>query len=222
MFHLFLSSVSSVLTMSSSISTSAGKVNRWTRNATERRREQYYYEALAFSRHNINLVFDEENMKPDRHTKAPENAGIDPSTMRVSTWYQESTHEDDDPLSPPPNRERDTFTGVHWASYQVRRPIEDDGKRLEMEKDDMLPPLPQRLANSENSEDQALQKFYSNSDEMHRATSDDACTQAWFDSRRSSFPQSVRETGTNVELFIVSTYQCSICLQQYGFLSPKG
>ena len=91
--------------------------------------KQYYYEALAFSRHNINLVFDEENVKPDRHTKAPENAGIDPSTMRVSTWYQESTHEDDDPHSPPPNRVRDTFTGVD-----------------RMEKDDMLPPLPQRLA----------------------------------------------------------------------------
>ena len=45
---------------------------------------------------------------------------------------------------------------------------------------------------------------------MHRATSDDACTQAWFDYRRSSFPQSARKIGTNVELFIVSTYQCSI------------
>ena len=95
----------------------------------------------------INLVFDEENMKPDRHTKAPENAGIDSSTMRVSAWYQESTPEDEDPHSPPPNRVRDTFTGVDRASYQVGRPIEDDEERLAMEKDDTLPPLPQRLAN---------------------------------------------------------------------------
>ena len=92
-------------------------------------------------------MFDEENVKPDRDTKAQENAGIDPSTMRVSTWYQKSTREYDDPHSPPPNRVRDTFTGVDRASYQVRRPIEDDEERLAMEKDDMLPPLPQRLAN---------------------------------------------------------------------------
>ena len=90
-------------------------------------------------------MFDEENVKPDRHTKAQENAGIDPSTMRVSTWYQESTREDEDPHSPPPNRVRDTFTGVDRASYQVRRSIEHDEERLAMEKDDMLPPLPQRL-----------------------------------------------------------------------------
>ena len=47
----------------------------------------------------MNLVFDVENMKPKRLTEAPENAGIDPSTMRVSKWYQESTREDDDPHS---------------------------------------------------------------------------------------------------------------------------
>ena len=39
-------------------------------------------------------------MKLEIITKAPENAGIDPSTMRVSKWYQESTREDDDPHSP--------------------------------------------------------------------------------------------------------------------------
>ena len=34
------------------------RVNRWTRNAAQRC-EDYYYDALAFSRHNINLVFEE-------------------------------------------------------------------------------------------------------------------------------------------------------------------
>ena len=49
------------------------------------RRENLYYESLAFSRHNIELVFDEETMKPERrHTEALENFGIDPDTMKVS------------------------------------------------------------------------------------------------------------------------------------------
>ena len=75
------------------------KVNRWPKSAGQRR-EDHYYEALAFSRHNIDLVFGEENMKPEQLTKARENAGIDLSTERVSKWYQESTRKDDDPLCP--------------------------------------------------------------------------------------------------------------------------
>ena len=50
----------------------------------------------AFSRHNIDLVFDEETMKPERLTEAPENAGTDPGIMRMSKSYQETTREDDD------------------------------------------------------------------------------------------------------------------------------
>ena len=44
--------------------------------------KDYYCEALALSRHNIDLELDEETMKPERLIKAPENAGIDPSTMQ--------------------------------------------------------------------------------------------------------------------------------------------
>ena len=55
------------------------------RKAAERHRENNYYEALAFSWHN-NLVFDEENTKPEKLTDAPGNAGIDPSTMRVKKF----------------------------------------------------------------------------------------------------------------------------------------
>ena len=49
-----------------------GRVNRWTRSS-DQRLENYYYEPLALSRHNIDLVFDEEDMKPERLTEAPEN-----------------------------------------------------------------------------------------------------------------------------------------------------
>ena len=45
----------------------------------DRLREDFYHEALAFSRHSINLELDEENMKPKKATKAPENTGVDPS-----------------------------------------------------------------------------------------------------------------------------------------------
>ena len=73
----------SLVTMSSSPPSGVHRVNIWTRKAAEHRRENYYNDSLAFSRYNIYLVFDEENMKPERLTKAPENAGIDPGTMRV-------------------------------------------------------------------------------------------------------------------------------------------
>ena len=82
--------------MPSSAPNGVGRVNRWTWNSGQRL-EIYYYQALAFSQHNTDLVFDEESMKPEKLTKALENAGIDPSSMRVSTWYLEPTREDDDP-----------------------------------------------------------------------------------------------------------------------------
>ena len=49
---IFLSDSSfslSLVNMSSSNSSGAARVNRWTRKTTEQRRETYYYEALAFS-----------------------------------------------------------------------------------------------------------------------------------------------------------------------------
>ena len=54
----------SFVTMSSSEPTGFRRVNRWTENA-DQRREDYYSGALMFSRHNIDLVFDEANLKPD-------------------------------------------------------------------------------------------------------------------------------------------------------------
>ena len=52
----------------------------------DRLREDYYYEALAFSRHTIKLEFDEETMRSEKATEAPRNAGIEPSTMKMKQW----------------------------------------------------------------------------------------------------------------------------------------
>ena len=98
----------SFVTVSSSKPIGVGRVNRWTRNSAQRF-ENYYYEALAFSRHNIDLVFDEEIMKPERLTEASDDAGIDPSTMRVSTWNQDTTCEDDVAHFSPSSRADDVF-----------------------------------------------------------------------------------------------------------------
>ena len=133
-------------------------------------------------------------MKPQRLTKAPENG------------------EDDDPHSPSSNRVSD-LAGADKMSYQVRKRIENDEDKLAMKRDDMPPPWPQRLANPRIQENQALPEFHSKSDKMHRATSDDDFTQARFVYGRSVFPQSVRKTGTNEELFNVQTYQCENCLR---------
>ena len=175
-------------------------MNRWTWNSAQRL-ENYYYEALAFSQHNTDLVFDEESMKPEKLTKALENAGIDPSSMRVSTWYLEPTREDDDPYFRSSTRVSDVLTGTNRTSYQVREPIENDEERLAMKKGDMPPPLPGRVANPSIREDQALQEFHSNSDKMHRAALDDDFTHAWFDCSRSVFPQSARKTSIKVDIF---------------------
>ena len=178
-------------TMSSSLPSGVRRVNRWTRRLVERRRENYYYDALAFSRHNIDVVSDEESMKPEKLRRAPEYAGISPSTMRVSKWNQESTREDDDPHSPSLTRTCDTFTGVDWASYQVREPVENYEERLTLKRGDMLPPG--ELKNPRIREEQALQVIHSNSDKVHRPTLDDQYTQEWFDYSRSVLPQSVRK-----------------------------
>ena len=188
-----------LVTMSSSAPSGVRRVNSWTQNAKQRR-ENLYCEALAFLRHDINLQFDEENMKPERLTRAPGYAGIDPSSLRISKWYQESTREDDDPHSSSPNR-------VDRMSNQVREPIENDEDRLAMKRGDMPLPLPPRVANRRIREDRALQEFHSKSDKMHCATPDGDFTQAWFEYGRCVFPQSVKKTGTNVELFNVPTYQ---------------
>ena len=113
-------------------------------------------------------------MEPERLTEAPENAGIDPGTMRVSKWYQGAAREDDDSHFSSSSRAGDVFTGTNRTSYREREPIEDDEERLAMKRGEMPPPLPKRVPNPRIRDDRALPEYYSISDKMHRATSDDA------------------------------------------------
>ena len=94
-------------------------------------------------------------------------------------------------------------------------------ERLAMRQGDVPPPVPERVANPRVREDQAVQDFRQNSEKMHRATSENANTRAWFDCCRSVFPQSVRKAGPDVDLYNVSTYQCSILFNNIGFLQQE-
>ena len=114
---------------SSSLVIMAVSIPHWVVNSDrlspeeDRFREDYYYEALAFSRHTIDLELDDETMKPEKATEAPRNAGIDPSTMKMKQWYQG----------------HDRGNG-----QSAREPIEDDSDRLAMRRGDMPPPMLER------------------------------------------------------------------------------
>ena len=141
-------------------------MNRWTPNA-DQRSENYCYEALGFSRHNIDLEFNEEHMKAERFTKPPEKAGIDLSTMKMKMWYQEPTRESDDSSDdsqlPSSSRASDALSGTD------RTPSHKHGLKT--------------------------------------------C--------RNVFSQSVRKTGTNVDIISVSTHQCSILFNNVGSFNWK-
>ena len=93
-------------------------------------------------------------MKPEKLTKAPENAGIDPSTMKMKKWHLEPTREDDDPHFESSSRVSDALTEADWTSYQVREPAAND-ERLAMKKGDMPSPVQGRVANPRIRKDQA-------------------------------------------------------------------
>ena len=117
---------------------------------------------------------------------------------------------------------RNVANGTERSSYQAGGPVEDDEERLAMKKGDMPPPFPRRVSNPKIRDDQALHEFFSNSDKMYRASSGDTYTQALFDYSRSSiFPQSVKKTVKDVELFNVSTFQCSILFNNVGSFNRK-
>ena len=189
--------------MSTTKPTGVCRINQWTKNSAEHAEgvENYCYESLAFSRHSVDLEFDEEVMKPEKLTKAPHNAGFNPDTMKVSRWYQETTRNGDVSHFSSTSRMSDTFVETDRTSYRGRKSIEEDEERLAMKEGDA----------------QALHAFLSNSDKMHRATSDDAYTQAWFDnSRLSVFPQSVRKRKRR---WVIQGISIPIPEQSY---SPRG
>ena len=97
----------------------------------------------------------------------------------------------------------------------------NDEERLAMRQGDMPPLVPERVDIPRIRQDRAVQEIQLNPAKMHRATSEDAYTKAWFDCCRNVFLQSVKKTVTNVDLYNVSTYQCSILFQQHGFF-PTG
>ena len=67
-----------VVTMSTSRPTGVCRINRWTKNSAEHAERiwNYYFESLAFSRHSVDLQFDEEVMEPERFTDATDHAGF--------------------------------------------------------------------------------------------------------------------------------------------------
>ena len=109
--------------MSTSRPTGVCRINRWTKNSAEHaeRIENYYYESLALSGHSVDQEFNEEVMKPERFTEAPDHAGFNPDTMRVSKWYQKATLKGDVSHFKSFNRTRDAFVETSWTS--IREPI---------------------------------------------------------------------------------------------------
>ena len=51
-------------------------------------------------------------MKPARLTEAPDNAGLNPDTMKVSKWYQETTRKNDVPHFSLSSRMSDVVNGT--------------------------------------------------------------------------------------------------------------
>ena len=85
----------------------------------------------------------------------------------------------------------------------------------------MPPPVPERVANPRIREDRAVLDFQRNSGKKHRATHEDAYSKAGFYYCRGIFPQSVRKAGSDVDLYSVSTYQCSILFNNMGSFNRK-
>ena len=90
-----LSFSSSVLAMSTRRLTGVCRINQWTK----------YYGSLAFSRQSVDLEFNEEVMKPERFTEAPDHTDLKPDTMKGSKWYQEAI-----------SRTSDAFVETSWES----------------------------------------------------------------------------------------------------------
>ena len=150
---------SSVVAMWTSRPAGLCRINRWTKNSAEQagRFENYFYESLDFSRHSVDLDFNEEVMKPERFTETPDHAGVNPDTIRVSKWCRKTTLKGDVSHFSSFSRTSDTFVEINFTSE--REPIEDDEERLAMKIGDMLLPLPGRVFQSEDSRRSSIERI---------------------------------------------------------------
>ena len=124
--------------------------------------------------------------------------------MKMKKWLLEQTREDDDPHYPSSSRVSVALTGADRTSYQVREPIENDD-RLAMKKGDVPPPVPERVANLRIRKDQAT-----------TITHKHGLIIAELSSRNPS-----KKTGTNVDIYNVPAYQCSILFNNMGSFTRK-
>ena len=111
----------------------------------DRLREDFCYEAPAFSRHSINLELDEEIMKTEKATKAPRNSGIDPRIMKMRQRYQGQDRLSDKSQWQLPRirvSDKKAPTGTDRASHLAREPIEGDKEWLAMRQGDIPLPVP--------------------------------------------------------------------------------
>ena len=173
------------------------------------------YYSLALSQLNIDLMCDEEIMNPERLAEAPENASIAPGAMKVRSGNKKQLAKMTSHTSHPQ---------VAWATFLLERTghlTKDEslsntmkiGSRWREVK--MPPPLPKRVLIARIRDDRALHKFYSNFHKMHRATSGDAYTQAWFDNLWENSLRTLRE------LFERINSPMQHPLQQCEFLQPE-
>ena len=107
------------------------------------------------------------------------------------------------------------------ASYQAREAVEGDEERLAMRQSDMPPPVPERVTNPEFEKSEQCRN--SKGTRKRRTvphpktpTQDHGLITA-----EASFHFSVRKAGPNVDLYNVSTYQCSIPFNNMGSFSRR-
>ena len=178
--------------------------------------ENHFCESLALCRHNVDLEFNGEVMKPDRYQETPDHAGFNPNTMRVSKWYQKTTLKGDVSHFSSFSRTSDTVVETNLTSE--KEPIEDD-ERLAMKIGDMPPLLPGPVSNPRIRDDQE-----------NSARTRTRCTvlhlmmlhtsMVWLQSV-IYLPTICEKIGKEVELFNVSTYIFSILFNNLGSFNRK-
>ena len=133
------------------------RVNKWTRKALQRREEDYWWNSCMLS-----TQHRPGKQETREATKAPENAGIEPTTMKMKNWYQEQACESDDSQFQSLSHcasDAKTSTRTNRTSYQARERIKNHKERAAMRQGTMPPTEPERIANPRIREDRTIRKF---------------------------------------------------------------